>query len=49
MGIICSVAPVSSGYHVVAPSDMMDNRVAAIKQTLAKEGLGNKVSVFVIV
>ena len=33
-----------SGYDVIAPSDMMDNRVSAIKQALAREQLGNKVS-----
>ena len=33
-----------AGYDVVAPSDMMDNRVSAIKQVLAQEGFGNKVN-----
>ena len=32
------------GCHVVAPSDMMDNRVAAIKQWLADAGVAGKVS-----
>ena len=31
------------GCQVIAPSDMMDNRVAAIKQALKDEGLGGKV------
>ena len=30
-----------SGCHVVAPSDMMDNRIAAIKELLEKSGYGN--------
>ena len=34
---------VSIGCHVIAPSDMMDNRVAAIKKALQEEGLGGKV------
>jgi len=33
------------GAHVVAPSDMMDGRVGAIKQLLIANGLGSKVSV----
>ena len=38
------LAPCSfSGYHVVAPSDMMDNRVFAIKTALNQANLGNKV------
>ena len=32
------------GCHVVAPSDMMDNRVAAIKRRLADADLAGKVS-----
>jgi delta-aminolevulinic acid dehydratase/porphobilinogen synthase len=32
---------------VVAPSDMMDNRVAAIKTGLLEAGLGGKASVMV--
>lgn len=34
---------VSAGCHVIAPSDMMDNRVAAIKTALQEAGLGGKV------
>ncbi len=30
---------------MIAPSDMMDNRVAAIKKALKEEGLGGKVRV----
>lgn len=33
------------GAHVVAPSDMMDGRVGAIKRALKTAGLGGKVSV----
>lgn len=32
-----------SGCQVVAPSDMMDGRVEAIKTALLKHGLGNRV------
>jgi len=32
-----------AGCHVIAPSDMMDNRVAAIKSLLHKKGFGGKV------
>ena len=32
-----------AGCHVVAPSDMMDGRVAAIKAGLVQAGLGGKV------
>lgn len=35
-----------SGAHVVAPSDMMDGRVFAIKQLLNQNGFGNKVFPF---
>lgn len=31
------------GCHVVAPSDMMDNRVGAIKSALEENGLASKV------
>ena len=31
------------GCHVIAPSDMMDNRIAAIKDILHKNGYGGKV------
>jgi porphobilinogen synthase len=33
------------GCQIIAPSDMMDGRVGAIKQTLAENGLGNTVTV----
>lgn len=33
------------GCHVVAPSDMMDGRVKAIKEALNEAGLGSSVSV----
>lgn len=33
------------GAHIVAPSDMMDGRIGAIKRTLIDNGLGNKVAV----
>lgn len=36
------------GCQVVAPSDMMDNRVAAIKEGLDAEGLAGRVSVFLM-
>ncbi|XP_039518197.1 delta-aminolevulinic acid dehydratase-like [Pimephales promelas] len=35
----------SLGCHIIAPSDMMDGRIAAIKQALISNDLGNKVSV----
>lgn len=34
-----------AGAHIVAPSDMMDGRIGAIKASLIKSGLENKVSV----
>lgn len=34
-----------AGAHIVAPSDMMDNRIAAIKKKLRANGLDNQVSV----
>lgn len=34
-----------TGCHIIAPSDMMDGRVGAIKQTLRLNGLANRVSV----
>jgi porphobilinogen synthase len=40
-----AVAYARAGCHVVAPSDMMDNRVAAIKTGLLEAGLGGKVAV----
>ncbi|KAL0276413.1 UNVERIFIED_CONTAM: hypothetical protein PYX00_003996 [Menopon gallinae] len=35
----------AAGAHIVAPSDMMDGRVKAIKDLLNQNGLGNKISV----
>lgn len=40
-----AVAYAKAGCHVVAPSDMMDNRIAAIKVALRDHGLGSKVAV----
>lgn len=40
-----SVAYGRAGCHVVAPSDMMDGRVKAIKDALVSEGFGSKVAV----
>ncbi|XP_054279726.1 delta-aminolevulinic acid dehydratase-like [Macrosteles quadrilineatus] len=40
-----AVSYAKAGCHIVAPSDMMDGRVAAIKQGLAREGLDSTVSV----
>lgn len=40
-----AVAYAKAGCHVIAPSDMMDNRVAAIKAGLSTAGLGGKVAV----
>lgn len=34
-----------AGAHIIAPSDMMDNRIAAIKRILRTNHFGNKVSV----
>jgi len=34
-----------SGAHIVAPSDMMDGRIGAIKRGLIDAGLGNRVAV----
>jgi porphobilinogen synthase len=34
-----------AGCHVIAPSDMMDGRIGAIKKCLFSNGLGNKVAV----
>ena len=39
-----ALAYAEAGCHVVAPSDMMDNRIAAIKRRLADSGLAGKVS-----
>ncbi|XP_013116057.1 delta-aminolevulinic acid dehydratase [Stomoxys calcitrans] len=40
-----AVAYAKAGAHIVAPSDMMDNRIKAIKEGLIKEKLENRVSV----
>ncbi|XP_062929945.1 delta-aminolevulinic acid dehydratase [Mobula hypostoma] len=40
-----ALAYAKAGCHIVAPSDMMDGRVGSIKQALASNDLGNKVSV----
>ncbi|PFX29748.1 delta-aminolevulinic acid dehydratase-like [Stylophora pistillata] len=40
-----SLSYAKAGCHVVAPSDMMDNRIAAIKDILHKNGYGGKVAV----
>lgn len=40
-----ALAYAQAGCHIIAPSDMMDGRVRAIKQFLLVNGLGNKVSV----
>ncbi|XP_015179269.1 PREDICTED: heat shock 70 kDa protein cognate 3 isoform X2 [Polistes dominula] len=40
-----AVAYAKAGAHIVAPSDMMDGRVGAIKQQLVAAGLSNKVAV----
>lgn len=40
-----AVAYAKAGAHVVAPSDMMDGRVGAIKELLIKNNMGHKVAV----
>ena len=40
-----ALAFAQAGCDIVAPSDMMDGRVLAIKNKLAEHGFGNKVSV----
>ncbi|XP_043499887.1 endoplasmic reticulum chaperone BiP isoform X2 [Polistes fuscatus] len=40
-----AVTYAKAGAHIVAPSDMMDGRVGAIKQQLVAAGLANKVAV----
>uniref|UniRef100_A0A182SJR4 Delta-aminolevulinic acid dehydratase n=1 Tax=Anopheles maculatus TaxID=74869 RepID=A0A182SJR4_9DIPT len=40
-----AVAYAKAGAHIVAPSDMMDNRIYAIKQLLRASGLENRCSV----
>lgn len=39
----CSLMCYSAGCQIIAPSDMMDGRIRAIKQALLSNGLGNKV------
>ncbi|GFG31713.1 hypothetical protein Cfor_06273, partial [Coptotermes formosanus] len=40
-----AVAYAKTGAHIVAPSDMMDGRIGAIKRGLIDAGLGNRVAV----
>ncbi|KAF4114025.1 hypothetical protein G5714_004248 [Onychostoma macrolepis] len=40
-----ALAYARAGCHIITPSDMMDGRIAAIKQALIANNLGNKVSV----
>lgn len=40
-----SLAYAKAGAHIVAPSDMMDNRIEAIKEILEENKLDNRVSV----
>lgn len=40
-----AVSYAKAGAHIVAPSDMMDGRVGAIKQALADNDLGSRVAV----
>ncbi|XP_009281907.1 PREDICTED: delta-aminolevulinic acid dehydratase [Aptenodytes forsteri] len=40
-----ALAYAKAGCHIVAPSDMMDGRIAAMKKALISNDLGNKVSV----
>ncbi|BFZ06002.1 hypothetical protein BsWGS_09041 [Bradybaena similaris] len=40
-----AVAYAKAGCHVIAPSDMMDGRIGAIKKALFKHNMGNNVSV----
>ncbi|XP_044296021.1 delta-aminolevulinic acid dehydratase isoform X1 [Varanus komodoensis] len=40
-----AVAYAKAGCHIVAPSDMMDGRICAIKEALISHDMGNKVSV----
>jgi len=39
----------SIGCHVVAPSDMMDNRIVAIKNALQAKALSNKVRILFMI
>lgn len=40
-----ALAYAKAGCHIIAPSDMMDGRVRAIKHALISNGFGNKASV----
>ncbi|XP_059162610.1 delta-aminolevulinic acid dehydratase-like [Physella acuta] len=40
-----AVAYAKAGCHIIAPSDMMDGRIGAIKKALFNSGIGHKVSV----
>lgn len=40
-----ALAYAKAGCHIIAPSDMMDGRIGAIKQAIISNDLGNKVSV----
>lgn len=40
-----SLAYALAGAHIIAPSDMMDNRIGAIKAILRKNGIDNCVAV----
>ncbi|XP_034507356.1 delta-aminolevulinic acid dehydratase-like, partial [Ailuropoda melanoleuca] len=40
-----ALAYAKAGCHIVAPSDMMDGRICAIKEALLANDMGNKVSV----
>uniref|UniRef100_A0A8C2ZRT7 Delta-aminolevulinic acid dehydratase n=1 Tax=Cyclopterus lumpus TaxID=8103 RepID=A0A8C2ZRT7_CYCLU len=40
-----ALAYAQAGCHIIAPSDMMDGRVGAIKHALLSNGMGNKASV----
>lgn len=40
-----SLAYALAGAHIIAPSDMMDNRIGAIKAILRKNGIDNRVAV----
>ena len=43
-----SVAFAQAGADIIAPSDMMDGRIAAIKDGLTMAGLGNKVLAYTL-
>ena len=44
---VCVCVLCTAGCHVIAPSDMMDNRIAAIKRGLLEAGLGGKVCIYI--